>query len=441
MTKKFIMPLLLVGLLILVGCGNQPAANLPAEGEGQLPVDILAPEEQVQPTQEESSEEVVEEPAIEPTPTPVPRPTSKAAICVTPSEHARLETASYSEFPQQILDYLNSGATPEELAVELIVGQLSPDDQPVWAEDLTQDGIRDVVVTVLDKQNPPRGAMMIFTCQGSEFVVSHVTVAEPDHHAPKLLHIQDLNDDGLWEVVYTSTICGAHTCYEDIQILSWESGVFVTRLEGSTADLPYPNVQLTDFDRDGSYNLEVVGTAIGSVGAGPQRDSINIWSYDPNSDHWKLTEQTLASSPFRVHVLHDAEGAMDREEYLIASLLFQQVIEDETLLEWSNPEDEYNTLAAYAYYKRIVANVFLGDRGAALTLYDELDELYSKTDQYAYVRMADAFLTDSEVLGLEGGCTAARQYAASNASVVLTPLGSSVYGYANPDFEAEDMCP
>lgn len=441
MMKKLYLHFMMIGLLILVGCGSQPTATPPAEDDAPAQTEAAEPQVDAQPTQEEMPEDeaVDQEPA--PTPTPVPRPTSKASVCVPPAEHEPLASATYSEYPQTILDYLNSGATPEELAVELIVGQLSPDDQPVWAEDLNQDGVRDVVVTVLDTQNPPRGAMMIFTCQGAGYVLSHVVVAEQDQHAPKLLHIQDLNDDGLWEVVYTSTVCGAHTCFEDIQIVSWENGIFMNRLEGSTAELPYPSVQLTDFDRDGNYDLEVIGTAIGSVGAGPQRDSINIWAYDPNTNTWKLTEQTLASSPFRVHLMHDAEAAMDRGEYLIASLLFQQVIEDETLLEWSNPADEYNSLAAYAYYKRIVADVFLGDRTAALTVYDEFAELYGDTAQNSYVEMADAFLADSEVLGLEGGCTSAQQYASSNEFSILTPLGSSVYGYANPDFAAADVCP
>jgi len=253
--------------------------------------------------------------------------------------------------------------------------------------------------------------------------------------------VQDIDNNGMREVLLTSTNCGAHTCFEDTKILAWNGTEYVNKLEGSTLDYPYPDINLTDFNHDGIYSLEVIGTSVASVGAGPQRDTINIWNYDPVSDTWILSEQSNAASPFRVHLMHDAEAAMDRGEYLIAGLLFQQVIEDETYLEWASEVSEKNNLSAYAYFKRIVAAAFLDDRLTALTLFDEFEELYSGTDQYGYVEMADAFLTDSETLGLEGGCTSARQYAGANPDLVLTPLGSAVYGYTNPDFEPADVCP
>ena len=323
----------------------------------------------------------------------------------------------------------------------LIVRGLGPEDNPVWAEDVTGDGQRDVVVSYTNLQQPPQGALLIFTCNGSQYILSHTVLSAEGGQTPRLLHIQDLNANGLHEVVYSSTQCGAHTCFEDLQILGWNNGVFEPLLAGSTADQPYPSFKLTDFDEDGIYDLEVVGTAIGSVGAGPQRDQINIWKYDSASSRWAVAEQTLASSPFRIHLVHDAEAAMDRGEYLIASLLFQQVIEDDTLIEWANEEQEYNTLAAYAYYKRIVAALFQSDRPGGLALYGEMAEIYEDSPQYGFVEMADAFLANSELISLEDSCTSAREYASSHPALVLDPLGSEVYGYANPDFAPADVCP
>jgi len=347
----------------------------------------------------------------------------------------------YQTFPQVILDYLNAGASTEELAVNLIVRGLGPEEQPVWAEDLTGDGVREVVVTVFDESQPRQGSLLIFNCVDGQYELAFLVISEQQAYAPLLRHIQDFNADGQREVVYSSTHCGAHTCFEDVQILSYENGEYLPRLEGSTPEYPYPDIKLTDFDHDGVYNLEVVGTAIASVGAGPQRDSINIWQYDAGSSTWKLGEHTLAASPFRVHLVHDAEGAMDRAEYLIGSLLFEQVIEDEQLLEWADEEEEYRNLAAYAYFKRIVAAVYLEDLAAADQLFGELDKLYGRGNQYAYVDMAEVFLAVNQSDGLEVACTAVQQYSETNKAVVLTPLSSSVYGYANPDFEPADICP
>ena len=428
-------------MFFLAGCSGQ--FNL----GGQTPADNgSATSSEIQPTSSaadnataETGTQTSDQPA--PTDTPPVIPASTSAICVPPADHPELAYSDYQSIPQAILDYLNAGASPEELAVTLIVQGWGPEKQPVWAEDLTGDGVREVVATVYDQAQPPQGALLIFNCVDAKYVLSDLVVSEQQAHAPVLRHIQDINADGLREVVYSSTHCGAHTCFEDVQILAWENGEYTPKLEGSTLDYPYPELRLTDFDHDGIYDLEVVGTSIASVGAGPQRDTINIWTYDPASETWKLGQQTLAASPFRIHLLHDAEAAMDRGEYLIASLLFQQVIEDESLLDWADPEAEYNNLAAYSYYKRIVAAVYMENRLSAETLFNELEELYGKSDQYAYVDMAEVFLKDSQTLGLEGGCTSARQFAETNASVVLTPLGSAVFGYANPDFEPADVCP
>jgi hypothetical protein len=436
-TMKKIIAVVYFIVFFLAGCTAELGGNgLPVE---DTPVPTIAEEQATQAPVDVSDTDPTSEAIQEETPPIIP--VSESAVCVSLADHPALAYIDYQTFPQAILDYLNAGASPEELAVTLIVQGLGPEEQPVWAEDLTGDGVREVVVTVYNETQPPQGALLIYDCVGGQYVLSYLDISEQQSHAPRLMHIQDINADGLREVVYSSTNCGAHTCFQDVQILHYENGVYLTKLEGSTLEFPYPELKLTDFDHDGMYSLEVVGTSIASVGAGPQRDSINIWDYDPASGTWKLGQQTQAASPFRVHLVHDANASMDRGEYLIASLLFQQVIEDEELLEWADEEVEYNNLAAYAYYKRIVAAVFMEDRGTAQALFSELEELYARSNQYAYVEMAEVFLADSETLGLEGGCTSARQYADANQFVVLTPLGSSVYGYANPDIEPADVCP
>lgn len=427
----FVLSFLLAGCAGFLDEGGLPAEDTPVPTETEAPATPVSSDV----PEPELTEEPVEEPTL-----PV-LPVSESAVCALPSEHPEMAYTDYETFPQAIMDYLNSGASTEELAVTLIVQGLGPEEQPVWAEDLTGDDVREVVVTVFDETQPRQGSLLIFNCVDGQYVLSHLVISEVQAYAPLLLYIQDFNADGQREVVYSSTHCGAHTCFQDVQILQYENGEYITMLEGSTLEYPYPEIKLTDFDLDGMYNLEVIGTAIASVGAGPQRDSVNIWQYDSGSSTWKLVEQTLAASPFRVHLVHDAEAAMNRGEYLIASLLFQQVIEDEQLLDWADEEEEYRNLAAYAYYKRIVAAVYLNDLAAAEQLFDQLETLFGRGNQYAYVDMAEVFLLVHESDGLEVACTAVQQYSETNKAVILTPLGSSVYGYANPDFEPADVCP
>ena len=277
--KKILVLILLV--LLLTGCDAiQPPAT-------QAPVEPPPAEDTAPPVDDD--EPAPEDTAPPEEPTPIPEeptpivPASTSEVCVPPSDHDELAYTDYATFPQAILDYLNAGASPEELAVSLILQELGPVEQPVWAEDLTGDGIREVVVTVYNEGLPPEGALLIYDCVGGQYVLSYTAIAEQDSIAPRLLFIQDLNADQQREVVYSSTKCGAHTCFEDFQILNWEAGVYVPRLEGSTLDYPYPEVKLTDFNHDGIYSLEVTGKVIASVGAGPQRDTINIWDFDPAS--------------------------------------------------------------------------------------------------------------------------------------------------------------
>ncbi len=112
-----------------------------------------------------------------------------------------------------------------------------------------------------------------------------------------------------------------------------------------------------------------------------------------------------------------------------------------SLLDWADPDSERAYLSAYSYYKRIVAAVFLGDRATARDLYEELDELYGVSDQYAYVDLAYAFLMDSETLGLEGGCVGGDAICPHEQGRNSGPDRLSMFGYANRDFEPEDVCP
>jgi hypothetical protein len=441
MSMKKLLPIIL-SVLVLTACSAlSPAVTQAPSPTSAQPTEVpVVTAIDIETSPDEDDTSATENDLPGPTETPV-IPASTGAICVPTASHPDLAYTNYQEFPQAILDYLNAGASPEELAVTLIINDLGPKEQPVWAEDLTGDGVREVVVTVFDEQLATQGALLIFNCKNGQYQLNHTAISSQEAHAPRLRHIQDINTDGIHEVVFSSTHCGAHTCFEDIQILAWNGTEYLNKLEGSTLEFPYPDIKLTDFNHDGIYNLEVTGTVIASVGAGPQRDSVNIWEYDPASTTWKLSEDFFAASDFRVHQMHDAEDAMDRGEYQIASLLFQQVIEDDSLLDWADPDSERAYLSAYSYFKRIMAAVFLEDRPTALDLFEELDELYGVSDQYAYADMAQAFLTDSETLGLEGGCRAAIQYARTNKAVVLDPIGSAVFGYANRDFEPEDICP
>jgi hypothetical protein len=434
---KNLLVIQLVLVLLLVGC--EPAATNLVE----TPTVVEETPTVIPTVVATETSEATAEPTQEPTePVVVPTTNGNVLGCVQASEHDPLPDVAYEDYPAAIMEYLNQGASPEELAVELILRGLGPTEQPVRNEDLTADGYRDVVVSIYDLQIHPQGAMMVYTCQDGGYVLSYISLAQQTEHAPEALLIQDLNADDVLDLVFTVVSCGAHTCFDDVQILSWIDGAFSERVESSTTDLPNPTAQLTDYDRDAIYSLEVVGTAIASVGAGPQRDQTKIWEYDPADMLWKFSEETLAASPFRIHLIHDADDAMLRGEYQIAALLYAQVVEEENLLDWLNPAKEEQNLGAYSYFKRVVAAGFLAQIQGGADVLDEMVEEFTDTPQEAYLEMAQAFWLEFTETGVaENGCSAAHQYAVLNQAVVLNPLSSITYGYANRDYGPTDICP
>jgi hypothetical protein len=377
-----------------------------------------------------------------PTPTPTPTWAPPASPnCLEPSSHRDLEETSYEDTPHEILSYLNEGASPEELAVELMLSGLNLDQQPVVVDDLTADGLFDVIVTILNPQAPPQGSLIIYTCQGESYALTHIEPSEAYIRAPVVIHIQDMNADGQNELIISSSSCGAHTCFEDVRILSWTGARFENRLVGSTSNLPYPRIQLTDYDRDYVYDFEATGTAVGSVGAGPQRDLIQVWKYDADTGYWMFASETVGPSDFRIHLVHDADAAMRRGEYQIAFLLYQKVIDDDGLMDWMSPDYERMNLSAYAFYKQVVAAAFLGNIEQATEIYADMVVDYQISDLNAYAEMAITFLEGFAAGGEAAGCTAAHEFAAQNAGLILPNLGSEIYGYTNPDYGPENVCP
>jgi len=60
---------------------------------------------------------------------------------------------------------------------------------------------------------------------------------------------------------------------------------------------------------------------------------------------------------------------------------------------------------------------------------------------YPYAELARKFQEAYPAGGIPNGCAAARQFAADHPQEILVPLGSAVFGYANPDYSPLDICP
>lgn len=354
-------------------------------------------------------------------------------LCVPAQAHEPFSAASFAEYPQAILEYLNSGGE---------VDTLNTDHSHAEAGDLTGDGMDDVIVaaTAPDSEAiPPLGTLLVYNCQNEQYVLTFDLTPDSAYYGGPAIHaVQDMNADGRAEAVVSTSTCGAHTCFEQEQILAWNGTTYENRLEGATDDLPYPDVQIRDTG-GGIYALEVTGTGFGSVGAGPYRTRTRTWSYDPASRHWQMSGERLEPPVYRIHALHDADAALKAGNYETAIALYQRVINDQTLLDWGDSPVEQADLGAYARFKLIVLYTQTGQPAEAERYFSELKAGPAAGSWRDYTEMADTYLQGAAIAG--HGCPAVRYFAETHADQILSPLSSMAFGYSNPDYTPEDVCP
>jgi hypothetical protein len=257
--------------------------------------------------------------------------------------------------------------------------------------------------------------------------------------APEVISSEDLNQDGRQDLLIARRRCGAHTCSAQVQFLVKAEGGLANRLEGTTDDLPSPQVQVHQ-QGEAPAAIEITATGINSVGAGPFRPFSRIWSWDETAGVYRPTEERQSQTDFRIHKLHDADEAAKQGNYEEARSNYQRVIEDETLGDWVQPEQERELLAAYARFRLVTLAIQAGDAAEAesqLTTMQAVIDADSLGEPF--LEMAEIFYQIfQQTSDYQQACQSAQAFAAAHRTEILDPL---YFGYANPTYTAEDLCP
>jgi hypothetical protein len=420
---------------ILSGCTSSPVSQPPTP----LPNEILStPTASPVPTAQ----------LIE-TSTPLPlTPAEKAfgenRYCVPLGESGPLPEASFDALPEAVLEFINNGGSPEQLADALYVAGFANLPEPAAAGDLTGDGIDEVVVSIFEPDSlnmPPAGLLLIYICDENAYQLAYQEDSRPSQGAPGIRFLRDLNADGRAELVVSSASCGAHTCFEQVQVIQWDGTQFMNHLEGETSDLPYPSIYLSPTGEDELYDLQVTGSGFGSVGAGPQRNVTRTWSFSEDTQSWQISEFRQEPSDYRIHVLHDALAASEMGDYQSALMLYNRVISDTTLEDWDDPQLEQAVINAFARYQMSVIYTLQDRDSFAGTILREMEAAYPPdSPQRGYFEMAAAYIDAYQAGGVQAGCQAVQVFASSYPGL-LDPLGPQTFGYGNPVFTQEDLCP
>jgi hypothetical protein len=382
-------------------------------------------------------------------------------------------------FEPQILDFLNSGGSPESLRAALAEVTITQGKATWHASsqattiDVTGDEKPDVVVDLsfFEIGQYTEGAIFVFTCEEGRYqggAVAQIagqvlSEGEPD---PTILAIEDMNGNGMSDIVFSYIeMIGTHANFTRVfRIVEWDGAQFADLIRG---DPSHPHAAavnngdgaIGDTDGDGILELALThGVGHYYADGGPQRPRTDTWAWDGSA--YALAGWEYAPPTYRFQAVQDGDRALQLGNYDEALESYRRALSDEALLGWSQgqlwPDSAYGEaptptpdpkerprLNAYALYRIMLLHVIQGDLSQAQLAYQSLQE-GSPPDAAGnqYAQLATAFWTEYQATeDVAAACSQAVEYAAAHSGELLDPMGSGFYGMNQRDYVPEDICP
>ncbi len=378
------------------------------------------------------------ETAIQSTPTAAP----ESGCPVPPGSPPMPELNASFSWASELQEYLNQGGLVEPLAQALASTPTADESAAnTVRRDLTGDGLEDLAFTLYQSSpdGQSSGSLLIFRCDKNRYRLAYSSAPGQNNGPPILVSVQDLNADGIAEILYTRETCGAHTCFKQVEVLRWNRSGFKNLFEGRSDDLPSPTIYLAGPQSDGTYRIEISAQGISSVGAGPYRQLTRVWEWSDDRSKFVFAGEQLAAPTYRIHLLHDADDAASAGNLEEALIMYQRVRENASLDDWIKGEAGFAELAAFATYRQMTIYVALDRTNAAQQAVQFLQEAVPQDDPaYGMRLLAEAYWqTYLETEDAQAACSNARRFAEQHPSQVLEPLQ---YGYANRTYTSADIC-
>lgn len=406
---------------------------------------------------------------LTPTETSILTPTSiptEFLACATLDKALEFGTfGNLDEWRSNLLMYLNKGGNPELLAVTQ--SESSPDAIFVAIEDVNKVPPSEIVVaaTIRDRNVAEdeflpvyEGALMIISCEDGEYTFPQqpFTFGEGmDYASFHQMILENVAGTEALEIIVTIGE-GLFACTDDLFIYGIGSNEQWSPLYENQFPC-YFDLSLENLDQDLEKEIIVnTSTSAGTMSEGLGREV--QYTLDWSDNKLQLLKTDYPPSPYRIHVLEDAQKALYIQDYETALDLYIQAAEDPNLLnepanvDYWNPEISwedkdaiaYGYQTAFAYFRILTIQLLRENSDQANATLQKMQSNYLEGKAgYEFVLLAETYLNQIN--------TGATPKQACLAVVLQTreenlPIGGheshfGFWGDVNIRYEPDDMCP
>ena len=372
------------------------------------------------------------------TPPPAATPSSSPRSISSPTAVAVPERpAQFERYAPLIVGYLND-TNGDQDALRAVLGDwgVLRHATDLLRVDVDDDAVGELLLVIINPSPEyginAEGDLLVLDFQGKGYQVGYNAAGDSVLPDPALLEVDDLNQDSYSEIAYSSTSCGAHTCFTKVYIVSSGSGTYADLTAGGI-EMAYVAPYFADWDSDGVAELIMHGGTIGSVGAGPQRERTEVYRWDGAT--YVLTETMWDYSDYIYFRVVDANQALLDGEYERAATLYRDAIDNRALDVWMD-EGERDDLAAFSRYRLTLTYLMTGETSQAEAA---SQELITAQPENIYAQVVTVLWHAYQQKGeLEAACQEVNDFAQLHPEAVQVLAD---YGYSNPTFTVAEVCP
>lgn len=444
-------------LVCLMGCNSAEETAV-----SQLPTPTIVPTDTaVPPTLTPSATPLPATPTpIPPTQTPTatatPSPTATPDFsCPQPGNSATLEKPmALAEFSENLVTYLNKVGTIEQLPAQLTALDIQHE---IFLVDMNGDGITEVVLNTsipFEELFPRDHITSVLQCRDDSYQIIFEAFWGYWHYFDYTFS-DDVNNDGNMDVIVLGGFAGSACALGPTILLLQDNAILDVspNLESSFSCSDQNRVMLNDTDNDGIKEFIVSGPTLEHTEFPPPR--IITQTYGLQNNTYSLQTLELGPPESLVHLLDDAQKALDYNEWDLAVELYKDVAQNQLLGAFYSynitpfqlakelgvePDHPREYQQAFALFRLAALQTVLGNTAEADWALDQLYERYPLDTPGAEFISLTLLLVNSLQEGNtpESACEAVAQ----EIEQTYPELGAHYYwGWNIAWYENETICP